>query len=140
MLKIVIIQIGKTKEKELQSLIAEYQKRISPFANIETITVRDEREMKNKLRKSVYVIKLEDKGEEMTSEGFAQFIEQRKNQGDSRLVFLIGPPEGFRVDNLKEDKTMSLSQMTFSHQTIRLLLAEQIYRAISILEGKPFPK
>lgn len=140
MLKIVIIQIGKTKDKELQSLIAEYQKRIGPFANIATITVRDEREMKDKLRKSHYVIKLEDQGEEMSSEDFAQFIEQRKNQGDSRLVFLIGPPDGFKLDNITADMTLSLSKMTFSHQTIRLLLAEQIYRAISILEGKPFPK
>ncbi len=140
MLKIIIIQVGKTKDKALQSLIAEYQKRIGPFANIETITVRDEREMKDKLRKSQYVIKLDDKGEEVSSEDFAQFIEQRKNQGDSRLVFLIGPPEGFKLDKITPDKTLSLSQMTFSHQTVRLLLAEQLYRVISILEGKPFPK
>lgn len=139
MLKITILQIGKTKEKELQSLIDEYYKRVSSSVKLETVTVSSEDDLIGKIPKSAYVIKLEDSGKEFTSQEFAQFIEDRKNQGDSHLVFLIGPPDGFQTD-IASELTLSLSKMTFSHQTIRLILAEQIYRASSTLEGKPFAK
>lgn len=139
MLKITILQIGKTKHKELQVLIDEYYKRLSSSVKLQTAFVDNEENIAGRLPKTCYVIRLEDSGEQMTSREFARFIQTRKNQGDSHLVFLIGPPEGFRTD-VKSDEIMSLSKMTFSHQTIRLLLAEQIYRAVSILEGKPFPK
>jgi len=121
-------------------LIDEYYKRISPFAKVEIYTVSDQKEMQGKFPKHCYAIMLEDTGKHMDSKDFAQFIEDRKNQGDSNLVFLIGPPEGFKKDRILPHIRLSLSKMTFSHQTVRLLLAEQLYRAISILEGKPFAK
>ena len=140
MLQITIIQVGKTKDQAIKELVAEYQKRLNGVASIAEISIKTEPELWNHIPKNSYVIALDDKGKTFTSQEFANFIETRKNQGDSHLVFLIGPANGF--SKFKEDPRLklSLSSMTFSHQTVRILLAEQIYRAISILEGKPFAK
>lgn len=140
MLKITIVQVGKTKQTALQELISEFYKRLGSGYKTEEVTVKTEKELWNKVPQSAYTIALEVKGVQLTSEQFSAFIEERKNQGDSHLVFLIGPPEGFTKYEKEPDLKFSLSAMTFSHQTVRLLLAEQIYRSISILEGKPFAK
>jgi len=140
MLKISIIQIGKTKQKELEALIAEQYKRVQSSVKLEVVTVKAAKDLFEKIPQSSFVIALDVAGKEMTSQELAQFLETRKNQGDSHLVFLIGPPDGFSSYPVQPDLKLSLSKMTFSHQTIRLLLAEQIYRAVSILEGKPFAR
>ena len=96
--------------------------------------------MWGKVPRSSEVIALEVGGQDYASEEFAEFIQNLKNQGESHLVFLVGPPEGFSGYQIEVDHKLSLSKMTYSHQTVRLLLAEQIYRAINIIEGKQYAK
>lgn len=137
MLSIKIYQVGKTKDTELQRMISDLHVRMST-ARIEEKTYKSEREMFKSLPERGFFIALDSTGESMTSEQFAQLIEEKKNQGISTLVFLIGPADGFTEPLDTINLKLSLSKMTFSHQTIRLILAEQLYRAIAILEGKPF--
>ncbi len=138
MLKITLIQIGKTKDDALQSLVSDFYKRVGGSVSFDEVTVKNESALWDKVNPSHYNIVLEDSGKEFTSNELSQFIETRKNQGDSHLVFLIGPVDGFSSFPVEPNLKLSLSKMTFSHQTIRLILAEQIYRSISILEGKPY--
>jgi len=139
MLSIHIYQVGKTKDAQLQRMISDLYKRIGS-ANVEEKVFKTEEEMLKSLPKRGFFIALESTGKSMTSQDLAQLIEKKKNQGESSLVFLIGPADGFTQKPESIDLELSLSAMTFSHQTIRLLLAEQLYRASAILEGKPFAK
>jgi 23S rRNA (pseudouridine1915-N3)-methyltransferase len=86
-----------------------------------------------------HVILLDEGGKEFTSNGFAQWLQQRMNTVSRRLVFVIGGPYGFshEVYALAQGK-ISLSQMTFSHQMVRVIFAEQFYRALSILNNLPY--
>lgn len=138
MLKITIIQVGKTKSPQLEELILEFEKRLSSAMHIEQVTVKAEDDLWKAVPDNAYTIALEVEGKTLSSQAFAQLIETRKNQGDSHLVFLIGPPDGFTDYQKEVNLKLSLSQMTFSHQTIRLILFEQLYRAQCILDGKPF--
>ena len=140
MLRLSIFQVGKTKEAALQELIAEFYKRLGGRVKVEEKTFKDENALWAGLPKQAFVIALEVKGKMMDSDAFAQFMQKKLNQGHSHLVFIIGPAEGFASHQVKPDALLSLSAMTFSHQTTRLFLAEQLYRAFSILEGKPFAK
>jgi 23S rRNA (pseudouridine1915-N3)-methyltransferase len=141
MLRITIIQVGKTKDANLDALVAAFEIRLRSSVKLSWVSTKTEADLWQSVPDQAYVALLDVQGQSMTSEAFAQWIEQRKNQGDSHLVFLIGPAQGFRqIDRARVRQTLSLSAMTFSHQSIRLLLIEQIYRAICILEGKPFPK
>jgi 23S rRNA (pseudouridine1915-N3)-methyltransferase len=140
MLSIKIFQVGKTKDTDLQRMILDFYKRISTHVRIEEKTFKTEDQMIQSLPKSGFFIALEVLGKQMSSEAVAELIETKKNQGISSLVFLIGPPDGFSQKIPRVDLELSLSAMTFSHQTVRLMLAEQIYRVTSILEGTPFSK
>lgn len=142
MLSIEIHQVGKTKDADIQRLISDFYRRVKGSAVVNETTYKSEEQMMKSLSSisSGFFITLEVKGKEIDSEQFAQLIEDKKNQGHSTLVFIIGPPDGFTQTPERVDYELSLSKMTFSHQTIRLILAEQIYRAISILDGKPFAK
>jgi 23S rRNA (pseudouridine1915-N3)-methyltransferase len=140
MLKVTVIQVGKTKDEALQGLVDEFAKRLQSSISLSTITVKREDDLWEKVPERSFVIALEVNGKAYTSEQFAKLINDQKNQGTSHLVFLIGPAEGFTEYQKNVDLRFSLSTMTFSHQTVRLLLAEQLYRAITILEGKPFAK
>ena len=93
----------------------------------------------NKIINTDFVIILDEKGKQPTSKQFADDIQNYMNQSVKNLVFVIGGPYGFdeSVYN-RGNKKMSLSNMTFTHQMVRLFLTEQIYRGFSILQGKPY--
>ena len=139
MLKITILQIGKTKNYFLKNLIDEYHKRLGSFAQLFILIKKNEDVLWTSTPKDAFIVLLDDSGKQYSSKEFANMIEVKKNQGISHLVFLIGPADGF-LKAEKFDLKLSLSPMTFSHQTIRLILAEQLYRVFCILENKPFPK
>ena len=85
------------------------------------------------------MILLDDKGGEHTSMSFASFIEKKSVSGLKRLVFVVGGPYGFSPDvYARADGKVSLSRMTFSHQMVRLIFVEQVYRAMTILKGEPY--
>ena len=91
------------------------------------------------LKEDDYLIALDERGKELTSEGLAQFIQQRANESRKHLVFLIGGAFGLDEKVLKAAKyKWSLSQLTFPHHLVRLILAEQVYRACTILQNEKY--
>lgn len=154
-MKILLIVIGKTDQKWLVDGIGQYAERLTHFAQFEMQVIPDIKNTKNmdfqtqKIREGELILNLlqpsddvwllDDKGREMTSPEMARWLEKRMAQSTKRLVFIIGGPYGFSQDvyNRVPGK-MSLSKMTFSHQMVRLIFVEQLYRAFSILNNLPY--
>ena len=156
-MKIKIIALGKIKEKFLKDGIEEFLKRLRPYASIEVlelipIEIKDEN-LTNKvleqegvkilehIKQDSYVITLEILGKQLSSEDFAQKINEISISGISELVFIIGSSCGIApsVSKRANDK-LSFSKMTFLHQFARLILVEQIYRAFKILKKETYHK
>ena len=93
----------------------------------------------SKLNNSDYVILLDEKGKQLSSSAFAGELQSLMNQSIKQIAFVIGGPYGFSDEVYKRaNRKLSLSEMTFTHQMVRLFLIEQIYRAFAILQGKPY--
>ena len=154
-MKGLLIVVGKTTDKRFEAIINEYVERIRhyiPFAvevipelkNTKGLSQNEQKEREGELiQKSLqtgdYVVLLDEHGSERTSVEFASWMQKKMAAGPKRLVFVVGGPYGFSeaVYAAAQEK-VSLSQMTLSHQMIRLLFAEQIYRAMTILNGEPY--
>ena len=159
-MKITILTVGKLKEKYWKQAIAEYEKRLSAYSKIEIIEVPDEKAPENmsdkeveqvkekegqrllaKVKQQSTVITLEIKGNMLTSEGLAKEIESRMTRGQSAFTFIIGGSNGLHKDVLdRSDYALSFSKMTFPHQTMRVILIEQVYRAFKIMRGEAYHK
>jgi len=154
-MKIQLLCIGKTNSKELISIIKEYEKRLPTFINFEIKELTDIKNAKNlseneikkqesellfsHIEKTDFVILLDEKGKEMSSVDFSQFIDFQMNNSIKKLIFVIGGALGFSKEmKANAQTTISFSKMTFTHQMIRLFFVEQLYRSFSILQGKPY--
>ena len=154
-MKILLIVIGKTDRKWLIDGIGQYAERLTHFAQFEmqvipdikntknmdfqTQKVREGEQILNLLQPSDDVWLLDDKGREMSSPEMASWLEKRMSQSTKRLVFIIGGPYGFSQDvYARVPGKLSLSKMTFSHQMVRLIFVEQLYRAFTILNNLPY--
>lgn len=154
-MKILLIVIGKTDLEWLRTGIDLYTDRISRFVQFEIQVIPDLRNTRNmepavqKVREGESILKLlqpsddvfllDDKGREMSSTELAQWLEKRMAQSSKRLVFIIGGPYGFSADVYNRvPGRISLSRMTFSHQMVRLIFVEQLYRAFSIINNLPY--
>ena len=138
MLKLTIISPHKTKESWLNEAIQDYEKRLSHSIKVFWKYARDDTQLEKLLPKNY--ICLDPKGSQMTSEHFSKFLENAWVKEGSSLCFLIGGAEGIPL-HLKKDKQMiSLSLMTFTHQMVRLIFIEQIYRALEISKGSQYHK
>ncbi|MBE6207653.1 MAG: 23S rRNA (pseudouridine(1915)-N(3))-methyltransferase RlmH [Rikenellaceae bacterium] len=154
-MQIELIVVGKTDSKEVSALVEMYQKRINHYCRFSITTLPDLRNTKNlssnqqnqsegerilaQLTESDYVVLLDEHGEELRSMDFAQWIRKRMVSGLKRLVFVIGGPYGFSEEVYRRaNSKLSLSKMTFSHQIVRAIFAEQIYRAFTILNNEPY--
>lgn len=147
--------MGKTDEKPLVELISKYEKRLPAYWNYQRIEIPDLKNRKNlsesqqkekeaelmfsKINSNDFVILLDEKGKQQNSTSFANSIQDLMNQSVKQIVFLIGGPYGFSDEIYKRaNRKLSLSEMTFTHQMVRLFLTEQLYRAFAILQGKPY--
>ena len=155
-MKLAILWVGKTSTDYINKAIDTYVQRIGHYMPIEIIEVPDVKNAKNmdtaqlrqkegeliikQLRSDDYIVFLDDKGKQMSSTEFAYWIDKTNmNSSIKRLVFVIGGAYGFSLDAYKQAKSfLSISKMTFSHQIIRPILVEQIYRAMTILRGEPY--
>jgi 23S rRNA (pseudouridine1915-N3)-methyltransferase len=152
---ITFIQIDKTQDSYLNEGMAIYLKRLKNYCSLEVITInvpknvrlKTEKEQKteeaklilNELKAGDHLVFLDEKGKQMSSMEFAQFMNQKQNSGIKRLVFLIGGPFGFDQKIYERANfKLGLSQMTFSHQMVRLFFLEQLYRAYTILGGEKY--
>lgn len=140
MLKLKIISIGKTKEEWLNEAIQEYVKRLSPLLKIEFIWVKTDDQLREFLEKEASVICLDAEGKLFDSEAFAEFIHTKFIESKSRLTLAIGGAEGLPHDIKSQHLCISLSPMTMTHQIVRLVLIEQIYRAFEIAKGSKYHK
>ena len=154
-MKLELLVVGKTDSAYLREGITEYEKRLGhylPFGITVIPDIRNTRglsEVQQKdregklitdtLQPSDYAVLLDERGKTFTSVRFADYVRQKMASGIKRLVFIIGGPYGFSeaVYNRADDK-ISLSSMTFSHQMVRLIAVEQLYRAMTILKGEPY--
>ena len=154
-MKIQLTVVGKTTDKHLIALIEEYVGRIVHYVPFEldvipelkqakSLTAEQQKEQEGKLilsrlRDGDWVVLLDEGGKEMRSVEFASYLQKRQASGAKRLVFVIGGPYGFSPEIYKLAKEkISLSQMTFTHQMVRLFFVEQIYRAQTILKGENY--
>lgn len=154
-MKLIFLYVGATDRGHLAEGIATYVKRIRHYIPIEERVIREEKAWKKfdpaarvaaegraidgELQASDDVVLLDERGQTFTSKGFSEYLQKRMNTGSKRLVFVVGGAYGFSEElRAKYRRHVSLSPMTFSHQMIRLLLSEQMYRALTILRGEPY--
>jgi len=142
--KIKIAWIGKTKEPAISALTEEYLKRISRYAQVEGITLRDEQDLLAKFSspksgaKSTLVL-MDSRGKEFSSEQFAKFLGDYQDRNPLPLVFAIGGADGFNdAVRAAAQHVISLGKMTLAHELARVVLLEQVYRAFTILKGHPY--
>nr|WP_302684431.1 23S rRNA (pseudouridine(1915)-N(3))-methyltransferase RlmH [uncultured Dialister sp.] len=157
-MKFTFLTIGKIKEKWMRQGIDEYLKRLSPIAKVEILSPDEEKMPENPspalkekvmekegekllkyLKDEDFLILLDLKGKPVTSEELAHIIRQKMVSGTSHFFFMIGGPYG-NGENIRKraDLKISISAMTFTHQMARLILAEQVYRAMKIIRHEPY--
>lgn len=154
-MKIVLILVGKTDKDYFVKAIDEYVKRVSRYCKFEIKIVPELRNTKSmsadvQMQKEAElilplilnvqeVILLDEHGQEFSSVEFSKFIEKRMVLGQRDLVFVVGGPYGF-AEKIKDvaNSKISLSKLTYSHQLVRLVFMEQLYRAFTIIKGEPY--
>lgn len=154
-MKAVLLVVGKTTDRHFQAGIDDYTSRIGHYLPFQlevipelkatkSLSEAEQKEREGKLilasfQPGDYVVLLDEHGREHRSIEFAQWMQKKMLAGTKRLVFVVGGPYGFSPDvYARANEQISLSRMTFSHQMIRLIFVEQIYRAMSILAGEAY--
>lgn len=154
-MKVQFWVIGKTSDTYLLPGINDYLKRLKRYCSFEYVELRAAKIGKNateletkkreqavvldKLGDSDFLVLMDEKGKEFNSEKFAEFLSKHQMRGTKRLVFLVGGAYGFSDEVYKRaNSEIALSQMTFTHQMVRLIFAEQLYRAFTIVKGEKY--
>lgn len=154
-MKITLLVIGKTDARYFADAINEYEKRLTHYIPFDIEVIPDIKNTKNltegqqksregelilkNLQPGDYLVLLDEQGKEYTSAKFAEYIEKKTHTVPKRLVFVIGGPYGFSDEvYAKANEKITLSRMTFSHQMVRLIFVEQLYRAMTILNNEPY--
>lgn len=159
-MRISIICVGRLKEKYWQMAIDEYSKRLGKYIKLSIIEVSDEKAPENlssaeaeivkknegdrilkNIKDDVYVIALAIDGKMLSSEGLSEYLNERMIRGEANIAFVIGGSLGLSEEVLsRANFKLSFSKMTFPHQMMRVILLEQIYRAIKIMKNEPYHK
>ncbi len=142
-MKLRLLMLGKTRRPELRAILDDYVKRISRHSPIQINEVRDEAAAIKRLDadRAATVVLLDAAGKNLDSNAFAKWLAEHRDRGTRELIFLCGDADGF-PETLRQRarQKLSLGAMTFSHELARVMLAEQLYRAFTILSGSPYPK
>ncbi len=154
-MKLTIVNIGKTQETYLKEGISEYENRLKYFVKIEQLFIKEAKYIKkiqleqikkeegikilDASSKFEYVVVLDEKGRQLSSKELAVFFQRKINENVRHIGIIIGGAHGISQDVInKADFVWSLSNLTFSHQMIRLFMIEQVYRAFAILNNIPY--
>lgn len=154
-MKIKLLLIGKTKKSFLIEGEKEYEKRLGKYTtfsedvihelkiksslSFEEVKKREGELILKKLDPSDFVVLLDENGKEFNSVGFSKFVEQKQNMSIRNLIFIVGGAYGFSDEVYQRaNQKIALSKMTFSHQMVRMIFKEQLYRAFSILNNEPY--
>ena len=154
-MNIELVVVGKTDMKEVEALVTMYTKRLNHYVRFAITTIADVRNTKKLseaeqkrlegeailklINESDHLMLLDEHGAELRSIEFAEMLQRRMLSGTKRLVFVIGGPYGFSdAVYQRANSKLSLSKMTFSHQIVRAIFTEQLYRAFTILKNEPY--
>lgn len=154
-MKVALILVGKTANRHFVELIDEYAGRVKHYIGFDIITIPELKNTKNlsteqqkqqegelilkQLQAGDQIVLLDEHGKELRSVEFSTYMEQKMQTVNKRLVFVIGGPYGFSQEVYgRANEKLSLSKMTFSHQMVRLIFVEQLYRAMTIMRGEPY--
>lgn len=154
MLRVSILMVGRTKEPFLRQGVEFYQRRLAPYLHLTLVEVRAEREVKgltpelikaregerllSRVPERAYLAALDPKGRECTTEDFARWLTRREAEARP-LAFVVGGHLGLAPQVLsRAEETLALSRLTFSHELARLVLLEQLYRAMTLKAGHPY--
>jgi len=154
-MNITLFMIGSTSEAFVLDGYQVFMKRLKHYIKVKEVIIPDIKDRKHlnaeqikekeavlileKLSAATYIVLLDERGKEFSSVEFAGFLQKTMNAGTRELFFVIGGAYGVsEIIKQKADLTISLSRMTFTHQFIRLLFAEQLYRAMTILKNEPY--
>jgi len=153
-MKITLLAIGKTNSAEIRNIVDDYSKRISRYVKFEAVYIENNQQkfsdnekqkikegehILKKLQAGDYLILLDERGKEYNSVQFAEQLNLFFNQSIKNICFVIGGAYGFSEEVYARSNTkISLSRMTFSHQIIRAIFTEQLYRAFTIINNEPY--
>ncbi|MBO4431095.1 MAG: 23S rRNA (pseudouridine(1915)-N(3))-methyltransferase RlmH [Bacteroidaceae bacterium] len=154
-MKVALILVGKTVNKHFVELIDEYAGRVKHYIGFDIVTIPELKNTKNlstdqqkqqegelilkQMQAGDHVVLLDEHGKELRSVEFSAYMEQKMQTVNKKLVFVIGGPYGFSPEVYgRANEKLSLSKMTFSHQMVRLIFVEQLYRAMTIMRGEPY--
>src|SRR2546425_8504311 len=153
-MKLVLVWVGRTHDSRWRALQQDYLARLEKFVPVEIVAVkesggddspaarqREGRLLEKKIPDASTVVALDEQGNEFSSRSFASFLEKLQVRGTRAVTFLVGGPSGL-PDSLRQraDHVLALSQMTWGHEAVRVLLLEQLYRAFTIIRGHPYHK
>ena len=154
-MNIELIVIGKTDQQEVASLVEQYAKRVNHYCKFTVTTIADVKNTRNMapsrqkqlegemilrlISEGDWVVLMYERGRQFTSMEYASWLQKRMLSGVKRLAIVIGGPYGFSEEVYQRaNEKISLSKMTFSHQIVRAIFAEQLYRAFTILNNEPY--
>jgi 23S rRNA (pseudouridine1915-N3)-methyltransferase len=154
-MKVSFLQLGKTDQSYISEGIKIYSDRIKHYVSFEILTLKEFKKSKSQnidnfkktegteilknISKDDYVILLDENGKEYSSLKFASYLNKKMVEGCKKLLFISGGAYGFSEDVYKRaNEQISLSKLTFSHQLVRLIFIEQLYRAFTIIKGEPY--
>ena len=154
-MNIELIVIGKTDQQEVASLVEKYAKRVNHYCKFTVTTIADVKNTRNMapsrqkqlegemilrlISDGDWLVLMDERGRQFTSMEYADWLQKRMLSGVKRLAIVIGGPYGFSDEVYKRaNEKISLSKMTFSHQIVRAIFAEQLYRAFTILNNEPY--
>jgi 23S rRNA (pseudouridine1915-N3)-methyltransferase len=142
-MKLALLMLGKTRRLEMRALLEDYTKRIARTCAIEVLEVRDVSAALKRIdvNRAATAVLLDAGGDPADSKAFAKWIGEQRDRGTREIIFVCGDADGF-PQALRERvaRRLSLSSMTYSHELARVMLAEQLYRALATLSGSPYPK
>ena len=154
-MNIELIVIGKTDQQEVASLVEQYAKRVNHYCKFTVMTIADVKNTRNMapsrqkqlegemilklISEGDWLVLMDERGRQFTSMEYADWLQKRMLSGVKRVAIVIGGPYGFSDEVYKRaNEKISLSKMTFSHQIVRAIFAEQLYRAFTILNNEPY--
>ncbi len=143
-MKLRIAWIGRTRSSPIQSLTAEYLKRLSRYAACEALELMSEAALLKLLEKSTartqpVLVLLDSLGRQLTSEEIANFLEYHQSHGTQELLFAVGPADGWSpTTRTAANNILSFGKITLPHELARVVLLEQLYRGFTILKGHPY--
>ena len=154
-MNIELIVIGKTDQQEVASLVEQYAKRVNHYCKFTVTTIADVKNTRNMapsrqkqlegemilrlISEGDWVVLMDERGRQFTSMEYASWLQKRMLSGVKRLAIVIGGPYGFSEEVYQRaNEKISLSKMTFSHQIVRAIFADQLYRAFTILNNEPY--